>query len=85
MAKRKITVTIDDSVLTAMELLGVENLSATVNAALVAELETLGHRASLGELLAQWDSAHGPVSEADRNAAAAAFAELDGVPSGQVA
>jgi Post-segregation antitoxin CcdA len=85
MVKRKITVTIDESLLVAMEALGVENLSSTVNTALAAEVETLGHRAALGELLRHWDSVYGPVSPADLTTAELALAELDGVSSNRVA
>jgi Arc/MetJ family transcription regulator len=84
MAKRKITVTVDEAILAAIETLGVENLSSTVNAALAAEVETLGHRTALGVLLDHWDSLYGAVSSADLEAAASAFGELDG-PTHRVA
>jgi hypothetical protein len=84
-AKRKITVTVDDSLLVAIDALGVENLSSTVNAALAAEVETLGHRAALGELLRHWDSVYGPVSATDLQSAGSALAELDGVSTNRVA
>jgi hypothetical protein len=79
MAKRKITVTVDESVLEAIERLGIENLSSTVNNALLAEVDTVGHRQALGELLAYWDEKYGEVSAADLEAARAAFTELDRV------
>jgi post-segregation antitoxin (ccd killing protein) len=85
MAKHKITVTVDEEVLAAIERLGVVNLSATVNNALIAEVDAAGHRQALGELLSFWDEKYGPVSAADLEMARAAFAELDGVELSRVA
>jgi hypothetical protein len=79
MAKRKITVTVDESVLEAIERLGIQNLSATVNAALLAEVDAVGHRQALGELLSHWDQKYGDVPEAEVVSARAMFDELEGV------
>jgi Post-segregation antitoxin CcdA len=85
MAKRKITVTVDESVLEAIERLGIQNLSATVNAALLAEVDAVGHRRALGELLSHWDRKYGEVPEAELVSARAMFDELEGVAMSRVA
>jgi Post-segregation antitoxin CcdA len=77
MAKRKITVTVDDSLIEDIEAMGITNLSSVVNAALAAELHAVGHRLALQSLLDDWDLAYGPVESADLLAAQQAFAELD--------
>jgi len=84
MAKRKITVTVDEQVVEQAQALGVgPSLSAVVNDALVAHVDRLARRAALGELLDSWDGRLGPVPEADVAAARAAFDELDGVATGR--
>jgi len=86
MAKRKITVTVDAETLEQAQALGVPNLSAVVDAALRAHVERLARQAALRDLLDSWDRAGGPVSEADRATARAAFDELDEldeVPTGR--
>lgn len=79
MAKRKITVTVDDALVESIQTLGTESLSAVVNAALATEVERRARAAALGRLLVEWDAALGPVSEAAAEAAAAAFDDLDAV------
>ena len=79
MAKRKITVTVDEEIVAQAQLLGVESLSSVVNDALAVHVERLARRRALGELLDSWDSTCGPPSEADTAAARAAFEELDGL------
>lgn len=79
MAKRKITVTVDEAIIEEAQRLGVENLSAVVNEALAAHVDRLGRRAALGQLLDDWDRELGPVPEAAMADARAAFDELDGI------
>jgi Arc/MetJ family transcription regulator len=76
MAKRKITVTVDEAVLEAIERLGIQNLSATVNAALLAEVDAVGHRQALGELPSHRDQKYGDVPEVELVSARAMFDEL---------
>jgi post-segregation antitoxin (ccd killing protein) len=84
MAKRKITVTVDEEVVEQAHALGVgPSLSAVVNEALTAHIDRLARRAALGELLDSWDDRLGPASAADAQAARAAFDELDGLTAGQ--
>lgn len=78
MGKRKVTVTVDESIVEQVRLLGDDNLSALVNAALGAHVERLARRAALGDLLDSWDEQLGPVPTAEADAARAAFDELDG-------
>jgi hypothetical protein len=79
MAKRKITVTVDDQLVESVQAFGTESLSAVVNAALASEVERRARAAALRRLLAEWDSAFGPVGEAATKAATAAFDDLDAV------
>jgi hypothetical protein len=79
MAKRKITVTVDEELVETVQAAGGESLSAVVNAALAQEVERRARRAALGRLLAEWEAAAGPVSEAAAGDARAAFDELDAV------
>lgn len=83
MAKRKITVTVDADTLTQAQALGVENLSAVVDEALAAHVERLARRAALRDLLDEWEAKLGPVPDADRAAARAAFDEADGLTQGR--
>jgi post-segregation antitoxin (ccd killing protein) len=76
MAKRKITVTVDEGLVEQAQLLGVESLSAVVNEALAAHVERLARREALRRLLDDWDLEHGPVSDAAATEARAAFDEL---------
>jgi hypothetical protein len=79
MAKRKITVTVDEDLVETVQALGSESLSAVVNAALAAEVERRARAAALGRMLAEWDAAFGPVSEEATAAAARAFDDADAV------
>jgi predicted transcriptional regulator len=79
MAKRKITVTVDEELVESVQALGAESLSAVVNEALAQEVERRARAAALGRLLADWDAAHGPVATEEAAAAAAAFDDLDAV------
>jgi hypothetical protein len=87
MAKRKITVTVDEGLVESVQALGLESLSSVVNDALGAEIERRARAAALRRLLAEWDEQFGPVDPADAAAATAAFDDLDGVaaPSGPAA
>lgn len=77
MAKRKISVTVDASILEQAQALGVQNLSAVVDEALEIHVQRLARQAALRELLDKWDLEVGPVPDADRAEARAAFDELD--------
>jgi hypothetical protein len=79
MAKRKITVTVDEDLVDTVQALGPESLSAVVNEALAREVERRARAAALGRLLAEWDATYGPVSAEAAAAAAAAFDDLDAV------
>lgn len=85
MAKRKITVTVDDDLVTAVQSLGEDSLSAVVNAALANEVERRSRHAALGRLLSDWDEAFGPTSGEARASAAAAFDDLDALTEPAVA
>lgn len=84
MAKRKITVTVDEDLVQSVQALGSESLSAVVNDALAAEVERRARAAALGRLLAEWDAALGPVSEDAAVAAARAFDDADAVAAAPV-
>jgi Arc/MetJ family transcription regulator len=85
MAKRKVTVTIDEDILDTLTMLGAENVSSVVNDALRSRVESIAHNQALGELLASWREQYKPPSERARKAARLALQELDGVDSSQVA
>jgi hypothetical protein len=74
-AKREITVSVDESLVDAVQRLDAGPLSAVVNRGLAAEVERRARAAALGRLLAEWDAELGPVDPA----AAAAFDDLDAV------
>jgi hypothetical protein len=79
MAKRKITVTVDEDLVDSVHALGSESLSAVVNEALAHEVQRRARAAALGRLLADWDATYGPVTAEAAAAAAAAFDDLDAV------
>jgi hypothetical protein len=81
MAKRKITVTVDEELVDLAHEFGEEKLSAVVNAALSEHIERLGRLATLRRLLDQWEAQAGPVSAEVRADAAAAFDEAEDSPS----
>lgn len=83
MAKRKITVTVDEELVAQAHLLGVESLSAVVNQALAAHVERLARRAALRQLLDNWERELGPVSDVAAAEARATFDELDGTAEGR--
>lgn len=80
MAKRKITVTVDEELVDLAHALGEDKLSAVVNTALAEHVERLGRLATLRQLLDQWDAQAGPVPAEVRADAAAAFDEAEGSP-----
>ena len=87
MVKRKITVTVDEGLVEAVQTLGAGSLSSVVNAALAAEVDRRARSATLGRLLAGWDEAYGPVPGHLATDAATAFDDLDATadaPSGSV-
>lgn len=79
MAKRKITVTVDDDLVEAVHSLGATSLSSVVNDALAREVERRARAAALDRLLVDWDATLGPVSAVAAAAARAAFDDLDAV------
>jgi predicted transcriptional regulator len=79
MAKRKITVTVDEDLVESIQALGSASLSAVVNEALATEVERRARAAALGRMLADWDGAFGPVSGEAATAAADAFDDVDAV------
>jgi hypothetical protein len=76
MAKRKITVTVDEELLDILQNEG-GNLSALVNAALTEHADRLGRLASLRELLDEWEAVAGSPSAEAQAEAAAAFDEAE--------
>lgn len=78
MAKRKITVTVDEELVEAAKL-GTESLSAVVNSALAAEVDRRARSAALGRKLAEWEAEHGIIDDEAADLARRAFDDLDGV------
>jgi hypothetical protein len=81
MAKRKITVTVDEELVDLAHAFGAEKLSAVVNAALAEHVERLGRLATLRQLLDRWEAEAGPVPPDVRAEAADAFDEAEDSPS----
>ena len=77
MAKRKITVTVDEDLVETVQSLGAESLSSVINAALAREVDRRARASALERLLAEWDAEFGPVPAAVAASAAAAFDDLD--------
>jgi hypothetical protein len=77
MAKRKITVTVDEELVDLAHEFGEEKLSAVVNTALAEHVERLGRLATLRQLLDRWEAQAGPVPSDVLADAAAAFDEAD--------
>jgi len=80
MAKRKITVTVDEELVDLAHEFGAEKLSTVVNAALAEHVERLGRLATLRQLLDQWEAQAGPVPPDIRADAAAAFDAAEDSP-----
>lgn len=85
MAKRKITVTVDEALVDAVQRLGAESVSSVVNVALAHEVDRRARAAALARFLAEWDASLGPVPAEATAAARAAFDDLDGVGGGPTA
>lgn len=85
MAKRKITVTVDEALVAAAQELGDTSLSAVVNMALFHEVDRRARAQALRQLVERWEADLGPVPEADMTTARAAFDELDGMPPSEEA
>ena len=82
MAKRKITVTVDESLVDQVQALGAASLSSVVNEALEREVDRRARNAALRRLLAEWDDSYGPLSPDELAAARADFDDLDAVSDG---
>lgn len=82
MAKRKITVTVDEDLVDSVRSFGVESLSSVVNAALSSEVERRARAAALERLLQEWDTRLGPVSDDAAARAREAFDDLDATSAG---
>ncbi|HYN28476.1 MAG TPA: type II toxin-antitoxin system CcdA family antitoxin [Dermatophilaceae bacterium] len=85
MAKRKVTVTVDEELVDAVHSLGAESLSQVVNAALGNEVDRRARSAALAALVADWEARFGPVSSEDEAWACAAFDDVDGAAADLVA
>lgn len=79
MAKRKITVTVDEELVESVQQLETGSLSSVVNAALAAEVQRRARAAALARQLAEWDDAYGPVSPELSAWAEQVFDDLDGL------
>ena len=79
MAKRKVTVTLDEDLVEVVRSQGAESLSAVVNEALLAHADRIGRLAALREQLDHWDKVLGPVSAKAARQATEAFDQLDGL------
>lgn len=79
MAKRKITVTIDEELVDQLKNLGGENVSAVVNQALGEHVERLERLEALSRMIDDWDRELGPTSPESQASAKAAFDEVDGI------
>lgn len=77
MAKKKISVTIDEELFELANDSGTP-VSTLVNAALAEHLDRLARHAALGDLLERWDSLLGPIDERERADIRESFAEADG-------
>jgi hypothetical protein len=75
--KRKVSVTLDEDLVAALESDG-GGLSARVNAALRADLARRKREDALGELLKRLDAEHGPLDSADDEAEIARLMTLLG-------
>jgi hypothetical protein len=82
MAKKKLTVTVDESILDDLNRLGFENVSATVNEALASMIERKLRLEALGRLADDLLAANGgPPTAAEMAAADAVLDELEFGPA----
>ncbi|HET8930474.1 MAG TPA: type II toxin-antitoxin system CcdA family antitoxin [Acidimicrobiales bacterium] len=79
MAKRKITVTVDEDVLETIRAQGDDNLSAAVNDALAEHARRIGRLAALRNMLDHWDAEFSPIPTVAATQARRSFDELDGI------
>jgi hypothetical protein len=79
MAKRKVTVTVDEELVDAVQRLGAGSMSSVVNAALAQEVDRPARAAALAGLLAAWEVALGPIPADAQAGAKVAFDDLDGL------
>ncbi|MGA3217458.1 MAG: type II toxin-antitoxin system CcdA family antitoxin [Acidimicrobiales bacterium] len=79
-AKRKVSVTLDDDLVEELERED-GSLSATVNAALRADLDRRRRHRALGELLDRLAAEDGPLGTAEDEAEVARFMRLLGGPA----
>lgn len=77
MAKRKITISVDEELVDAVQQLGGSSPSGMVNAVLTAEVDRRVREAALGRLLSDWEAELGPVPEEAVVAARNAFDDVD--------
>lgn len=85
MAKRKITVTVDEEFVEILRRLD-ESASSVVNQALAEHFERRGSNEALGMMLDEWDRKFGPVDDPALEAdARAAFEEAEGIIPRQTA
>lgn len=86
MAKRKITVTVDEELVEVLRQLDAGSISSVVNNALTEHVEKLGRLKALGMMLDEWDREFGPVDDPALEAdARAAFDEAAGIIPRQTA
>lgn len=78
--KRKVSVTLDEDLVTAIEEDG-DGLSARVNAALRADAAQRRRQQALGDLLNRLDAEHGPLDSAEDEAEIARLMTLLGGPN----
>jgi hypothetical protein len=84
MAKRKITVTVDEELVEHAHRLDAHaSLSSVVNDALSAYVERQGRLVALGDLLLSWETSYGPIPDDHAKDAKEAFDELDGQDAGR--
>lgn len=83
--KRKVSVTLDSDLVAEVEADGAENLSARVNAALRADLESRRRQRALGELLDKLAGERGQLDSAEDRAEIARYMRLlGGIPENSV-
>jgi metal-responsive CopG/Arc/MetJ family transcriptional regulator len=81
MAKKKLTITVDEELLQHLDDLGVENVSATINDAIKQLVEQRLRLQALGLLVDDLVAANGEATHEERVEIAALFDELQaGVP-----
>lgn len=79
MAKRKITVTVDDALVEAIRDDESQTLSAVINDALAGEVARRARQRALRALLQRWERDLGPIPAEDAVFAASVFADADGL------